>query len=56
MMKTQKEAVALRLQIDELRKMQEATKNKSRRAEMEREGIPSSGVRTVLKFTFFNIL
>lgn len=39
-MKTQKEAVALRLQIDELKKMQQEQRDKVRRDEMTREGIP----------------
>ena len=39
-MKTQKEAVALRVQIDELKRLQEEQRRKTRRAEMEREGIP----------------
>ena len=42
-MKTQKEAVALRLQIDELRARQEDQRRKARNQEMEREGIPTSG-------------
>ena len=39
-MKTQKEALALKLKIDELRKLQEETARKAREAEMRREGIP----------------
>merc|ERR1739848_707641 len=39
-MKTQKEAVALKLQIDQQKKMQEEQRDRRRRAEMEREGIP----------------
>ena len=41
-MKTQKEAVALRLQIEEIVKMQSEMRRKAREAEMEREGIPLS--------------
>ena len=39
-MKTQKEALALKLKIDELRKMQDEVRRKTREAEMRREGIP----------------
>ena len=42
-MKTQKEAVALKLQIDKLKEMQREQRERSRRAEMEREGIPMDG-------------
>ena len=41
-MKTQKEALALKLKIDELRKLQEQTRRAAREAEMRREGIPMS--------------
>ena len=41
-MKTQKEALALKLKIDELRRLQEETRRKTREAEMRREGIPMS--------------
>ena len=39
-MKTQKEAIALKLKIDQLRELQEETRRKAREAEMIREGIP----------------
>ena len=39
-MKTQKEAIALKLKIDQLRELQEQTRRKAREAEMIREGIP----------------
>ena len=39
-MKTQKEAIALKLKIDQLRELQEETRKKAREAEMIREGIP----------------
>ena len=39
-MKTQKEALALKLKIDQLRELQALTAKKTREAEMRREGIP----------------
>ena len=39
-MKTQKEALALKVKIDELRNMQEEVKRKTREEAMRREGIP----------------
>ena len=39
-MKTQKEALALKVKIDELRAMQEDVKRKQRDETMRREGIP----------------
>ena len=47
-MKTQKEALALKLKIDELRKLQEETRRKAREAEMRREGIPLNRSEEVL--------
>lgn len=42
-MKTQKEAVALRVQLEEIRKAQQEQMRKAREAQMEREGIPLDG-------------
>ena len=39
-MKTQKEALALKVKIDELRSMQDDASRKGREADMRREGIP----------------
>ena len=39
-MKTQKEAIALKLKIDQLRELQDETRKKAQEAEMIREGIP----------------
>ena len=41
-MKTQKEATALRLQIEEIKRMQQEQMRKAREDEMRREGIPIS--------------
>merc|ERR1712212_245768 len=41
-MKTMKEALALKVKIDELRKMQEETRRRTREVEMRREGIPTT--------------
>ena len=43
-MKTQKEAIALKLKIDQLRELQDETRKKAREAEMIREGIPLNRV------------
>ena len=48
-MKTQKEAVALRVQLEEIRKAQQEQMRKAREAQMEREGIPLDGRVNLLK-------
>ena len=53
-MKTQKEALALKLKIDQLRELQRETQRKAREAEMRREGIPLNRSEEVCFLIFKN--
>ena len=53
-MKTQKEALALKVKIDELRSMQDDASRKGREADMRREGIPLNRDEEVWFLTLLN--